>query len=356
MKSLDVARLQRVSTYPAVSLLLPIDGQPRDHVRLRLRGLASETVGRLLQEFDPTEIQPLIDRLFEAVDTVEISLGQQGVAIYVGDHATTMALSVPVRERVVVDNTFATRDLVRALQRSPRYCVVTVGPKVMRLYQGVGFTLTEVQGGGFPATVPNTDSSQGRRAARTGVSKRGVDLNQFVRTFDDAITPYLRSEPQPVVLVGGETRVRFMTRRSRHRLAIAGTVRGANDFPRQEDLARLAWPTIENHLREDVSAAVIELEASNGGSRFASGVDEIWTLAQHGRGDLLLVEEGFEYPARIDERSGHVVPAEDREAPDVIDDLVDEIIEVVLAKRGRCHIVADGSLTGHGRIAMKLRY
>ena len=54
MKSLDVARLQRVSTYPAVSLLLPIDGQPRDHVRLRLRGLASETVGRLLQEFDPT--------------------------------------------------------------------------------------------------------------------------------------------------------------------------------------------------------------------------------------------------------------------------------------------------------------
>ena len=42
--------------------------------------------------------------------------------------------------------------------------------------------------------------------------------------------------------------------------------------------------------------------------------------------------------------------------PDVIDDVVDEIIEIVLAHGGRAVIVPDGTLASQAHLAMTLRH
>ncbi len=364
MNALDVVRMQETTTYPAVSLLLPIDGDSLAQVRLRLRHLAANAADRLRQEVGPIEAGALADRLSAAIERVELTEGQQAVAVYVSDRTALVALPVRVRERVVVDDTFATRDLVRALQRSPRYRVAMLGPKRTRLYEGTGLGLTEVDdkpfaiaatGAGEPASVRvATRGRVSREVHRDRGGRTGID--RFIRAFDDALDPYLRDDPLPLVLVGTEPRLGAVSSRSRHRQLIAGTVRGAHDFPDRDALSRLVWPTVDTMLRRQTADAVGELERSGGGSRYASGVGDVWMLANQGRGDLLLVEEGFEYPARVDPVTGQAVFAEDRDAPGVVDDLIDEVIESVLAKRGRCHIVPDGHLAGHDRIAIKLRY
>ena len=142
--SASVATLARPGTYPAISLLLPVDGDPAEVVRMRLDRLADDAVDRLRMELGSDEVDAYDLRLRRAVDTVTVTHGQEGVAVYVGDHTEVVPLPVPVRERVVIDDTFATRDVVRALQRSPRYRVVVLGPRRTRLYEGVGVTLTEV--------------------------------------------------------------------------------------------------------------------------------------------------------------------------------------------------------------------
>ena len=364
MNALDISLLQRAIDYPSVSLLLPIDGDSVEQVELRLRHLVDQAVDRLRHELHPGDVDEFADRLSACVDGIELVHGQLGVAVYVSRQTTVVPLSVRVRERVVVDDTFATRDLVRALQRSPRYWVVALGPKLTRLFEGVGFELTEVRGGGFPFTGSSSRSgSDPRFAGRGRVSRDGrrdgagaTGAEASVRALDDALSAHLHDDPLPLVLVGTEPRLAAMTRRSRHRQRIAGTVRGATDLPALADLSSRVWPVVERMLRQETAGAVAELERAGGASRHISGVTETWTLANQGRGDLLLVEEGFEYPARIDPDNGQVTGTDDRDQPGVIDDLVDEIIEVVLAKRGRCHIVPDGSLAGYDRIAMKLRY
>jgi hypothetical protein len=364
MNALDVLRLQEKVTYPAVSLLLPIDGDSLDRVRLRLRHLAANAIDRIRQELDPIETEALADRLSATVERVELTEGQQAVAVYVGDRTALVALPVRVRERVVVDDTFATRDLVRALQRSPRYRVAMLGPKRTRLYEGTGLGLTEVDGNAFTLAATSAGGPASVRVATRGRVSREMHrdrggrtgIDKFIRAFDDALDPYLRDDPLPLVLVGAEPRLGAVASRSRHRELIAGTVRGAHDFPDRDALSRLVWPTIDTMLRRQTADAVGELERSGGGPRYASGVGEVWMLANQGRGDLLLVEEGFEYPARVDPATGEAVFADDRDAPGVVDDLVDEVIEAVLAKRGRCHVVPDGHLAEQGRIAMKLRY
>lgn len=82
----------------------------------------------------------------------------------------------------------------------------------------------------------------------------------------------------------------------------------------------------------------------------------MWTAAQRGRIDSLLVEESFHYPAMVDPDRSGLTAAEDASAPGVVDDAIDELIEEALGKGGRVAIVDDGALVDHARVAAILRY
>ena len=51
-----------------------------------------------------------------------------------------------------------------------------------------------------------------------------------------------------------------------------------------------------------------------------------------------------------------LVPADDPDAPDVVDDVVDDLIEAVLRHDGTAVLVPDGCLAGEGHLAAVLRY
>lgn len=89
--------------------------------------------------------------------------------------------------------------------------------------------------------------------------------------------------------------------------------------------------------------------------RFVSPVGEVWRLTSEGPGRLMLAEEDFHHPARVDETSRHIVPAVDAIAPDVIDDGADEIIETALDRGGHVVFVHNGQLAADQRIALILR-
>jgi hypothetical protein len=109
-------------------------------------------------------------------------------------------------------------------------------------------------------------------------------------------------------------------------------------------------------LAERQAQALGELEQARGARRYAAGIGEAWPLAAGGRVALLVVEEGFAYPARVDPVTNAVEPAADVAAPDVVDDLVDETIEAVLGARGRVVLVPDGTLADAEGIALAVRW
>jgi hypothetical protein len=113
---------------------------------------------------------------------------------------------------------------------------------------------------------------------------------------------------------------------------------------------------IKAELARRKEKALEELEAAVGAQRYASGMGEVWRLAQEGRGDILLVEEDFHYPGRVDSSGLHLTAEEDPREPGVFDDAVDELIQAVLAKNGRIVFVDNGTLQAHQRVALILRY
>ena len=337
-----VTLVQAVRGYPCVSLLMttrPGDRMAPDDAarleRLRLAALARLREEHLLGE---TAIVTALDRL---VQEAVAAPTERGLALYASAAlARTVRLPVEVDDRTVVDPSFATRDLVRALHRTPRHVVLVLSERRAALFDGQAGRLAPAPGRHFPLDL----TAPGVR-----------DLPTAMRLVDRALGTHLRLHPAPLVVAGPERTVAAFTATSKHTARLAGVVHGALEHAPLPDLAARTRPVLERYLLSRQADALALLDRRAGEHRAASGIASAWLAARTERPEMLAVEEGFRFPARLSADGDLVTPADDVEAPDVIDDLVDELIETVLDRGGWVALVRDGSLAGHDRVALTVR-
>ena len=361
----QVTRLQAVDEYPTVSVLM--NTRPAQRMfpddAARLAGMAREVARRL--EDDPlagesrSVLEPLRDLVARAAELPTAA----AVAVYCASTAQAVVhLPVAVADRVVVDPTFATRDLVRALHRTPRHVVLALSLHEARLFEGVGQSLQPARSRSFPRG-PSRQLSAARAA--TGVSRsrdsrerRPIDLAQrqaYYREVDRALGAYLRVNPAPLVLIGTDRLLAEFTRLSENLGRLAGCVRGSLvSAPRQALVARVDG-VLRSYLTSRQEEALDVLDRRVAAGRVASGIQSCWLAARSERPEMLAVEEGYFCAARLDPGGDMVSLAADVEHPEVIDDLVDELIELVIRRGGWVALVEDSALAAHDRVALTLR-
>lgn len=183
MNRTDIQLLQAIRGYPALSILLPTHRTAPANRQdpIRVKNLVRQAQERLLAEFSQRDLAGLFARLDALVNTIDYRYTLDGLALFVNaDIARAFMLPFTLKERVVVDESFATRDLVFALNRTPRYWVLALSEQPTRLFEGTRETLIEVTGNGFPINTP------GR-----AVSKRSpINRISIVRPIAMSITGY----------------------------------------------------------------------------------------------------------------------------------------------------------------------
>lgn len=332
--------LQSMRSYPSVSILANTPtGEPiGTATRTRLRHLADRAERRLAQEgLASTEISAALAELIERTEGLR---AEHSVALFASEsHSDVMTLPVEVVERVVVDPTFATRDLVRALHRTPRHLVLLLSAQQARLFVGQGRSMTPAHGSKFPLV-----QAPGRPA----------QTDRFLRTVDEALGAYLRVSTGPLVIVAAEPTASAFTALSRNLGRLAGVVPGHHLTASLDQIAELARPVVERYLLSRQAEALDLLETRIGQDRAAVGLDAAWLAARWERVEMLAVDHTYFAPARVSADGDRLEPSTDVEHPDVLDDAVDEIIEQVLLRRGWVALVEPGSLPGGERIAVTL--
>lgn len=353
----DLKELQALTKVPALSILLPTHRTSPDNKQdpIVVKNLVSEATDRLSEEFSPRELEPLLKNLDQLVNDIDYAYALDGLALFVAhDFAKKFYLPFTVPKRVIIDQSFATRDLVYGLHRAQRYWVMLLSQNASRLLSGTGETLEEVNNQDFPLQMegPGATTVLPDSADSAYMDDRH---RRFFQSVDRAFTAYAEDDSLPIIVGGVVRQIAFFQEVSQYTSQIVGTITGNFDSATEAELLPQVWPFVQKVRAQQRADALAALDTAMGEKKVSTALDEIWQLANQGRGQLLLVESGYHVPGVVDDQGGLQI-VEAKGGTEVMDDVIDEIIEVVLAKGGEVMLLEDGAIANHNRIALTLRY
>ncbi|MEV4702894.1 hypothetical protein [Actinoplanes sp. NPDC049316] len=352
----QVTALQQVRDYPAISVLLSTTPAAELHTAdaLRLDALAGQAVARVRAELQPAAAAPAVRRLAALVEQARRGPAGRALALYASASCEALLrLPIGVRDRAVVDPTFATRDLVRSLHRTPRHLVLALNTRQARLFDAAADSLLPALTSAFPLHAPARTPARGR--GRADRPARDSDPLEFYRQVDAALGAYARVHPAPLVLVGDERATAAFRRISVNCARLAGTVRGNLTAAAPAELTSRIRAVLDAYLHRRERDALALIEQRTAAGRVYSGMPAAWRAARSQRPEMLAVDETLYYPARIGDDGDTLVPAADVDHPDVIDDAVDDLIELVLLRGGWIAFTTPGVLDRHHGVALTVR-
>jgi len=344
----DVAELIQARAWPSVTLLL--ETTPAE----RMSSREAEQLQRLVEDAERqlaardvlgSEIRRHIMGL--AADARSAPTGR-GLAIFASQSVQRIyRLPAPVATRAVVEQTFRTRDLVQTLHRTPPHLLLILHPTFAQLYRGYGDTFLPLTDPGFPSQ---------RALPQLGLLAGGEDrLEDFLNTVDRFLGRARSRHPAPIIVVGDRNTVSRFVRRSRNLHRLAGVITQPSLDTVQ--LYAAIRVSIEEYLlsREDEALMVLEEAKAEAPQTVHSGVQACWDAAHAMVPATLLVEEGFTFPAVIDDRGLRRIDF--LRAPEAApigarSDLIDDLIEVVIDRGGWVAFTRNGRLTQHHRLAL----
>ncbi|WP_210592953.1 chemotaxis protein [Streptomyces sp. GESEQ-35] len=355
-----LTELRRPRPYPAVSVLTPTHRREPEKAQdpVRLRNVVAAAKKQL--ESDPgvsrdrrADVERQLD---QALAEVDLTHAEDGLVIFAapGEHQV-WSLGRPVPERVVLADTFLTRNLVSAQAAERPFWVLSVSADRITLWNGGTDRVAEVRAGGFPLTrsFDNFDAERQERIGDLPSTFRDEGTRHFLRDADTAMSKILRDDLRPLYITGEQAalsaldEVGSVTRDAVH-IAHGGLAHGTPDAVWQA-----VRPLVAAEDRKSTDEVSRELESARGRRAFAAGLDEVWQNAREARVRLLAVEENYRATVRDD--GDHLIPAESGDL-DAREDIVDEIVEQCLETGAEVRFVPDGTLADADGIAGVLRY
>lgn len=356
-----LAELRRPRPCPAVSVLTPTHRREPDNAQdpVRLRNVLAEARKQL--ESDPAVSRErridVVEQLGQALAEVDLNHAEDGLAIFAapGEHQVwSLARTVP--ERVVLSDTFLTRNLVAARAAESPFWVLTVSADRIALWSGGGGQVVEATTAGFPLTrsLEDPDAERQERVGDVPSTFRDEQMRHFLRDADTALAGVLRSAPWPVYVAGEQSALSLLGEVGTLAEDAVHVPHGGLGHAAAEAVWQAVRPLVTAEDLRLVDAVTLELESARGRREYAAGVDEVWQNATAGRVRLLAVEENYRVTVR-DDGGDHLVPA-DSDDLDARDDIVDEIVEQCLETGAEVRFVPDGALAEAEGIAGVLRY
>ncbi|MER5274936.1 chemotaxis protein [Streptomyces sp. NPDC002809] len=358
--------LRAAKPYPALSLTMPTHRRAPDNAQdaVRLRNLVSRAGDRL--DADPrvtrearAAVKQQLDRAVAEVDPRRAL--DSLVVLATADEYQIWQLPRTAPERVILSDTYLTRNLVAAKAQAQPFWALTVSADHATLFSGTSDAAHEEHIGGFPLTAPREAPNPQReeRIGDTPSTFSDEETRQFLRTVDEKLRGVLATDPRPLYLVGLAPALAMLDEVGESARGAAGRVtKGAPADTSPSDLLNELRPALEARRKRFAAEIDGKLDEARGRRAFAGGLDEVWAAVREGRAGLVAVEEHYQQTVRVDQE--HLVPvsgdAADPADEKVREDIVDELVEAALDSGADVVFVTDDSLKEHGRIAAALRY
>lgn len=354
----ELKSLQAHRDYPSISILAPTHRTAplNKQDRIKVKNLVGKAIDRLHGEFKKREVAAVVKNLQELVKKVDWEHTLDGLALFASkEHSAAFNLPFRVKARAIIDETFATRDLVYAFNRTPPYRILTLSHNT-RLYDAWKATLEEHLAKPFPM-VHRGPGGASKLPGGPGVNisgRRDDAHRDYFRSVDKAVAVVQKANPLPLVLVGVERNLAFFQEVTGQAASIVGLLAGNHDKTSPSALGKLVWQVFDSAETVRRTEALVQLDEAVSANRHNSGIDQVWRAAVDAKCRTLLVEKDFKYPADLSPDGYRLLPHTGKGAG-ALDDAVDEVIERVMATGGNVYFYSPGDLGVHQKIAVVLR-
>ena len=366
----DLAELQAHTEAPAVSIIIPTHrvSTERQQDYIRFKNAINESQKQLAKNHDKKVYQPITDRLWELLESIDYTNLLEGLAVFISpSKEKVIDLPFPVEERVIVDESFEVRDILFALNKLVDYYLLSLHEDEAMLYKGKGSNIKKVSDERFPLTFdssPNTAekpqfTNTGAGSLHGATEKTQTEqrkLTHFLSQVDQNLTPYLNNRDVPLFIAGSKSTVNEFRHLTHHQDYIQGSITGNFKHESEQELADRVQLPINEYLETIRQAALEQLEQADR-SLITAGLPQVYQAAVEGRGSTLLVEKGYAAQGYLDqERQLLYLNPQQVDGLHPLQDAVDDTIEAITEKGGAVRFVENGKLEKYDRIALILRY
>ena len=320
-----------------------------------LKNLLKEAETRLLADYDKRYATTIMDRLNELAGGINHRLNLESLVLFVNENiAEYMRLPITVENRVVVDKTFATRDLVRALHRESAYYVLVLSRDKARLIEALNDKVTEEIENGFP--VENAVLYPSQRAEAAVANRQTNLVREFFNQVDKQLNEVLKENFLPVIIYTEESNYPEYLKVADRKEAIIGQLNGNKLMDKAHHIIDEVWPLVKQLNTARNSQRLGELSAAVNSRNFATDFNEIWKAIEEGRGKTLFVQQGYFQPARLLNNKIELVAPGETGQSGLIDDIIDEMIEKNLEYGGDTVFLSHDELKKYKGLVLVTRY
>lgn len=349
--------LKDVQSECCITIILNTHRTKPDNKRdpILLKNLAKEAEERLLNDYDKRFARNLVEKMNKLVDSIDHQFNLESMALFISEgFAEYVRMPIAVEDRVTIDSTFATRDIVRAIHQQEAYYVLVLSRDVVRLIEASNDKVAQEVGKPFPFDkkgLYTTDKLQ-------MTMNQGSDnlIEEFFNRVDKAFHTVWEKNPLPVLVCTEERNLHHYLKVADKKHLVIGHLNKNRLDEKAHHIIPEAWPIVHEANIERNNQRIAELKTAVGTGKFLSDFNHIWQAIHGGRGQTLFVQRGYFQPAILNDGVIELVPLEQANQPNVVDDIIDEMIEANMLFGGDVVFLPEELLKDFQGLALVTRY
>jgi hypothetical protein len=315
-----------------------------------LKNLIKELEQRLKGKFSSEFVERMMEKINLLAENINHRHNKESLALFVNENlAKYVRLPMNVENRVVVDKTFATRDLVRALHRRTGYYILLLSREKARLIEAFNDKVVEEAEKGFP--LINQDSNQLKSRDATFGNRRTNLAKEFFNQVDKQLNEAQKQNLLPVIIITDESNYADFLKVTDKKERIVAKLFGNHMNEKPHSIVEVAWPVMQTWVKERNHERLEELKKAVNSRNVLVDFNEIWKAVNNGRGKTLFVKEGYFQPASLQNNHIELIPPDQSEDAN-IDDIIDEMIEINLQHEGDSVFVEGNELEKFNGLAL----
>ncbi len=323
---------------------------------LTLKNLIKEAEERIFAGQSKRDAVNLVQRLHELETKIDHHHNLESLILFVNESiAEYTRLPISVENRVVLDHTFATRDLVRALHTESSYYILVLSQQKTRLIEAFNDKVVSEIGDPFP--IENTQFDSVTRAELANGNRKNNLIAEYFNGIDKAVNTIRRDHPLPVLICTEQGNYHEYLKIVDQKESFFDTYLNKNRVEEKaHHIVSDAWEIVKDYTRAQHITRKKELVKAVSSGKFLSDVNDIWRAILEGRVQTLFIEQGLFQPGLMNGHTITLVSENDRSGKEVVDDIFDEMILSNMNYGGDTVFLPKGELTDFNGFGAITRY